>query len=45
MKPVMIRKWVINTSPLIEKLTSVGLYIDSEIIAQVLKAIGEHPVH
>lgn len=31
--------------PAIERLISVGLYIDPEIIVQVLKAIGEHPVH
>ncbi|MFZ0930894.1 MAG: DUF3368 domain-containing protein [Syntrophobacteraceae bacterium] len=31
--------------PAIDKLISVGLYIDPEIIVRVLRAIGEHPVH
>lgn len=31
--------------PAIEKLISVGLYIDSEIIAQLLRAMGEDPIH
>jgi len=31
--------------PAIEKLISIGLYIDSEIITQVLRSVGEQPVH
>jgi predicted nucleic acid-binding protein len=31
--------------PAIEKLISAGLYIDPEIIARVLRAIGEYPVN
>ncbi len=31
--------------PAIDKLISVGLYIDPEVIVRVLRAIGEHPVH
>lgn len=34
-----------HAGPAIERLISVGLYMDPDIIAQVLRAIGEHPIH